>query len=126
MGPSDKNVNTRAYPPNVKGWSSWPIVVRLAWLWGKRNVEAVKRADKKRLMVFRTKEISSKLEEIFEFIGKPMPKRAVKLANTKHNRLQWPPEAVAAAEREIDENMEQIEMIIAPFKRTISRWYGVF
>jgi hypothetical protein len=126
MDVHDRNTNTRAYPLNVKGWNSWPIVVKLAWLWGKRNAEAVKRADRKRLMVFRTKHITTKLAEIFEFIEQPLNKKATKLATVRHNKLRWPSEAVTKAEQEIQDNIGHIERVVAPFKRTISRWYKVF
>jgi len=122
MGPKDKNVNTRMFPTD-NCWANWPIVAKLAWLWGKRNIEAIKRSDRKRLMVFRTKDISKKLEEIFRFVGKPINNRAVKLAKARHNKLTWDTEVVRAVEREIDQNMEYIERAVIPFKRAIERFY---
>ena len=127
MGPKDKYVSTRAYPPNKPQWKNWPIVVKLAWLWGKRNLEAVKRSDRSRLLVFRTKDISQKLPIVFKFIGKPPNKRAVALSKTHHNRLLWPADEVATAEREIDQNIVRIEEIISSFKNAITKLHpGVF
>jgi hypothetical protein len=118
----DKNVNTRAFPPSNPAWKHWPVVVRLAWLWGKRNVEAIKRADKKRLMVFRIHHINDKLPEIFNFIEKPLNDKAIKVASIKHNALNWPEEDVSVAESEIQQHMEQIIKIVRPFKRFLAQF----
>ena len=122
MESSDKNANTRAYLPSGPHWKYWPIVVRLAWLWGKRNIEAIKRSNKKRLMVFRIHHISEKLPQIFDFIGKPMNQKAVKLARVRHNKLEWPQDKVKVAEREIEANRQMIESIVRPFKQFMAKW----
>jgi hypothetical protein len=127
MGPKDKHANTRAYPPNKPQWKNWPIVVKLAWLWGKRNLEAIKRSDRSRLLVFRTKDITQKLPAIFKFIDKPLNKRAVGLSKTRHNKLSWPYAEVAIVEKEIDQNIVKIEEIISSFKNAIMKLHpGVF
>jgi len=126
MGPKDRNTDTRIYPTDGR-WKHWPVVVKLAWLWGKRNVEAIKRSDRNRLLVFRTKDISARLPEIFKFIGKPLNKKAVQLAQKRHNKLEWDEAQIQATMREINQNIQHIEAIITSFKRSISIWYpGVF
>jgi hypothetical protein len=126
MGPADKNGETRIYPTDGR-WKHWPVVVKLAWLWGKRNAEAIKRADRKRLLVFRTQDISKKLPEIFKFIDKPLSSKAIKLAKTRHNKLSWNRSEIDKAMAEIDQNIEQINDIVTSFKVTISKWCpGVF
>jgi hypothetical protein len=122
MGPKDRNSDTRMYPTDGR-WKHWPIVVKLAWLWGKRNVEAIKRSDRNRLMVFRTKDIGKNLPNIFKFIDKPLNNRAKKLAQVRHNKLEWDRTEVEKTMKEINQNMAHIEEIVSSFKRTISKWY---
>lgn len=122
MGIGDRHTNTRMFPPNNK-WDAWPVVVKLAWLWGKRNLEAIRRADRNRLMIFRTKDIANKLGEIFNFIEKPINKTAIRLSKTKHNKLQWSYDKTMAVENEIDNNIVRIEEVISSFKRTMEKYY---
>jgi len=122
LGANDSNMHSRAYPKDDKKWHDKPIVVKLAWLWGIRNTQAIKRSDKKRLMVFRTKDILKKLDQIFEFIEKPITDKAVSLASRRHNRLAWPPEKVAMVEAEIKKHLPEIERTIRPFKYFLSGW----
>jgi hypothetical protein len=121
MGQLDKNNNSRIFPTDNR-WSAWPVVVKLAWLWGKRNIEAIKRSDRTRLMVFRTKNIGDDLPKIFKFIEKPINTKARALADMKHNKLDLD-EKARAAEREIDQHRSEIEAVIIPFKRAIERFY---
>jgi hypothetical protein len=122
MEKGDVNVHTRAYPKDDRRWDKKPVVVRLAWLWGMRNIQAIKRSDPKRLMVFRIKELHSKLPDIFKFIGKPLNDRALNLSKIRHNKLEWDESAIDRAEQEIRYNIEEIIKVARPFKSFISGW----
>ena len=117
MGRSDKNLHTRMMPPG--GWRNWPIVVRLAWLWAKRNTEAIKRSDNSRLLVFRTTDIAKTIDKIFKFIEKPLNDKAIKLSKMHHNALQCNGKQRLDAEREINKHMGRIEEVVAPMNGII-------
>jgi len=122
FGPNDSNIHSRAYPKDDKEWNRRPIVVKLAWLWGIRNTQAIKRADKKRLMVFKTSDIHKRLDDIFKFIDKPITDKAVDLAKCKHNKLSWPEASIKLAESEINHYLPEIDKIVRPFRSFLSGW----
>lgn len=118
MEMGDKNINTRAFHPQ---WDKWPIVVKLAWLWGKRNVEAIRRSDKNRLMIFKISNVTKELPKIFKFIDKPISSKAIRLSRVRHNKLNVPSDKVARVEHEMFRYKSEINKVTRPFIKIISR-----